>query len=132
LVFLFDPGVIEVTDGLNPAHRQTIRVILAAFAQDITRVDIFGSRAQGTQRPNSDVDLVLHGAIDETAIDRLWTLFQESSLPFSVDVKSYEQIQYTPLRAHIDAVCKPLFTHDELMQEKAGVEANLKGLGCDE
>lgn len=114
-----------MTDGLNTAQRATVRRILSAFADQIERVDIFGSRAKGTQRPNSDVDLVLHGAVDEAAVDRLWTLFQESNLPFSVDIKSYEQTQYAPLRTHMDEVCITLFTHEELMQEKAAIDANL-------
>lgn len=118
-----------MTDGLSAAHRQTIQTILATFADDIERVDLFGSRAKGTQRANSDVDLVLHGSVRETAIDRLWTLFQESNLPFSVDIKSYEQTQYAPLRAHMDEVCQPLFIHDDLMREKAALEAELKELG---
>lgn len=108
--------------GLTFAQCQTIRAILATFAGDITRVDIFGSRAKGGQRPNSDLDLVLHGTLSATAIDRLWTLFQESALPFSVDVKSYEQTEYAPLRTHMDQVCITLFTHDELLQEKAAIE----------
>jgi hypothetical protein len=56
-------------------------------------------------------------------------LFQESNLPFSVDVKSYEQIRYAPLLAHINAVCNTLFTHDELMQTNAAIEAKLKEVG---
>jgi uncharacterized protein len=118
-----------VTGGLSSAQRQTIRTILAQNADDIARVDVFGSRARGTQRPNSDLDLVLHGSVDEAVIDRLWTLFQESNLPFSVDVKSYEQTQYAPLKAHMDAVCKTLFTRDELIQEKAAIEGGLRELG---
>jgi len=118
-----------VTDGLSDSQRQTIRTILAAFADDIVRVDFFGSRAKGTQRPNSDVDLVLHGLVSEAVIDRLWTLFQESNLPFSVDVKSYEQTQYAPLRAHMDEVRKPLFTHEELMRERAAIGVKQKEPG---
>lgn len=121
-----------MTDGLSAAHRQTILTILATYANDIERVDLFGSRAQGTHRPNSDVDLVLHGTVNDMAIDRLWTQFQESNLPFSVDIKSYERTLYPPLRAHMDAVCKLLFTHDELIREKAAIEDNLKGLGYGE
>jgi predicted nucleotidyltransferase len=106
-----------------------MRRILAEFADEIERVDIFGSRASGAWRPNSDVDLVLHGAVSEATVDRLWTLFQECSLPFSVDVKSYEQTRYAPLRAHMDAVCRTLFTHEELMGEKAAIEAGPRAPG---
>jgi uncharacterized protein len=121
--------------GLSAAQRETLRQILSRYAAQIESVDIFGSRAQGTQRANSDLDLVLHGTLDEAAIDRLWTLFQESNLPFSVDVKSYEQTLYAPLRAHMDTVCNTLFTKEELLQAHMHgvvIEANLKERGYGE
>lgn len=121
-----------MTGGLNARQLETLRRILTSYADSIDRVDMFGSRTKGTQRINSDLDLVVHGTLGESEIDRLWTLFQESNLPFSVDVKSYEQTRYAPLRAHMDEVCKTLFTRDELMQAKAAIEANLKGLGYGE
>lgn len=104
--------------GLSKIQIETIGNVLAPYADKIDRVAVFGSRAQGTHRDNSDLDLVIYGALLEQDIDRIWTLFQESSLPFSVDVKGYEQIQYAPLRAHIDRVQTTLLTHDELIQVK--------------
>lgn len=128
-----------MNDGLSSLQRETIRQILSTYGNQIMRVDIFGSRAKGTQRPNSDLDLVLHGVLDDAAIDRLWTLFQESNLPFSVDVKNYAQIRYAPLRAHMDNVCKILFTHEDLIdkrqaskQSDATTGASLKEIGYDE
>ena len=50
----------------------------------------------------------------EKQINRLWTLFHESGLPFNVDVKSYERTAWPPLRAHMDKVAAPLFTQEEL------------------
>ena len=100
--------------GLSRLQRCTLQSILALFAHDIERVDVFGSRATGTHRPNSDLDLVLHGPINSTAIDHLWTRFQESNLPFSVDIKNYRDIHYAPLKAHMDRVCKTLFTQQDL------------------
>lgn len=121
-----------MSHGLTAHQMETIRRILAPYADDIERVDIFGSRAQGTQRINSDLDLVVHGTLDEAHIDRLWTLFQDSSLPFSVDVKSYAHTRHAPLKAHMDEVCKPLFSHDELIQTRAAIEGNLRGIGYGE
>lgn len=100
--------------GLTGHQLQLIRDILAPYANIITRVDLFGSRAKGTYRPNSDIDLVLHGAVNEKIIDRLWTVFSESSLPFKVDIKAYGLIDYPPLKAHMDSVCQTLLTQEEL------------------
>ena len=95
--------------GLSSRQLATIRRVLEPWADRITAVDVFGSRATGSWRPNSDLDLLLHGDLDQRAIDRLWTLFHESNLPFAVDVTSYDLTSHEPLREHMDRVRKPLF-----------------------
>ena len=95
--------------GLSASEKEQLREILNTAAERIERVAVFGSRATGRFRPNSDLDLVLYGSADEALCDRLWTLLQESSLPFSVDIVSYAAIINPALRAHIDAVARPLF-----------------------
>lgn len=100
--------------GLTTRQMALIRQILAPYADRIERVDLFGSRAKGTQRPNSDVDLVLHGTLSAKDVDRIQALFRESSLPYSVDVKDYARIAYPPLREHIDRMARRLFTHEQL------------------
>ncbi|MCY4150821.1 MAG: nucleotidyltransferase domain-containing protein [Gammaproteobacteria bacterium] len=95
--------------GLTAPQRETLREILNTLDGQIEKVAVFGSRATGRQRPNSDLDLVLYGCTDEAVCDRLRTLLQDSPLPFSVDVKSYTAIRHSPLKAHIDAVALPLF-----------------------
>jgi predicted nucleotidyltransferase len=85
--------------GLTDEQRALIQEILLTAQEHIERVAVFGSRAQGRHRPNSDLDLVIYGSADETVCDRLWTLFHESWLPFVVDVKSYRTVNYIPLRA---------------------------------
>ena len=104
--------------GLSASQLETIRQILAPYSSRITGVSLFGSRATGNYRANSDVDLVLYGDLEEGCVDRLWTMFSESSLPFSVDVKGYELIKYRPLRQHIDQVGRVLFTRSELGERK--------------
>ena len=100
--------------GLSDRQLTVLREILGLYAEEIASVDLFGSRATGDYRPNSDVDLVVRGTLKEKQIDRLWSMFQESSLPFSVDVKSYDLTTYPPLKAHMDKVSKLLFTQQDL------------------
>ena len=102
--------------GISDAELETIRAVLAECKEEITQVDLFGSRATGKHRSHSDIDLVIHGAVREAAIDRLRTLFIESNLPVSVDVFSYEGITYRPLREHVDAVRQRLFTAQDLRE----------------
>ena len=109
----FRPGTSQVPEtadhGLSRKQLATVSQILAPWADRITAVEVFGSRATGAYRPNSDLDLLLHGTLEQRTIDRLWTLFHESNLPFAVDVKSYDLITYEPLRNHMDRVRRPLF-----------------------
>ena len=100
--------------GLTADQLERVRAVLATCADRITGVDLFGSRATGRWRPNSDLDLLLHGTLSDKDIDRLWTLFYESSLPISVDVKSYDLTTYAPLKRHMDQVRKPLFSAEQL------------------
>lgn len=92
-----------------------IRGILASSADHIDLVGLFGSRATGKARPNSDIDLVLYGDLDEATLDRIWTLFADSALALKVGVNAYHLITHPPLKQHIDRVMTPLFTQDELV-----------------
>ncbi len=108
----------KIKHGLTERQLKIIKRILAPFADKIDRVDLFGSRAKGDPRPNSDIDLVLQGDIDEKSVDRIWTLFNESSLALKVDVLVNDQIN-PALKNHIDLVRLPLFTRKELLQGKS-------------
>ena len=109
--------------GLSERQLGVLKRILSLYADEITRVELFGSRATGAWRDNSDVDLVLRGDLKEKQLNRLRTLFHESGLPFSVDVKSYERTARPPHRAHMDKVAAPLFTQEELKAVPRETEA---------
>jgi predicted nucleotidyltransferase len=100
--------------GLTTEQVAVLRTILQPYKNHIEQVGLFGSRATGTFRPESDIDLVVYGSIDAAAVDRLQTLFNDSLLPVDVDVQAYHLIAYPPLQVHIDAVVQPLFTQDDL------------------
>lgn len=101
--------------GLTGPQLQTLKQILSPFAASIERVGLFGSRATGHHRPNSDIDLVIYGALDEPTVDRISTLLNESSLPVKVDVVAYHLVTYPPFKEHIDGVMLPIFIHDDLL-----------------
>ncbi len=103
-----------MSHGLTDSQVATLRAVLAPHADRLEQVGLFGSRATGTWRPNSDVDLVLYGPIDRALEQRLWTLFDDSSLPLVVDVHAYDLIASPGLKAHVDAVMQPLFSHADL------------------
>lgn len=107
--------------GLTAHQLQIIREVLAPYAGVIQQVGLFGSRAAGTARPNSDIDLVLYGPVSEAIVDRIWTLFAESGLAVTVDVIAYDLIDTPALKSHIDAVMQPLFKQAGLLS--AGQDA---------
>ena len=72
---------------LNPVHLETVQAILAEHLLDC-EVRVFGSRATGQARRYSDLDLAIVGSgpIGLRTLGRLLTEFEESDLPFTVDV----------------------------------------------
>ncbi len=103
-----------IDHGLNKKQLQSIQSIISDYVSVIDKVVIFGSRATGTYKNYSDIDLVLYGKIEEKIVDRLWTNFYESNLPYKVDIHSYELIKSSPLKNHIDTVGKVLFDNAKI------------------
>jgi len=73
---------------------------------EIQQVILFGSRAKGTQKPGSDVDLAIKGQnlAYETAIRLASLLNEETPLPYFFDVVNYDAITEPQLLEHIDRV----------------------------
>ena len=106
-----------LSHGLNKDQIHIIRDIISRNVSDIDKVSLYGSRAMGKYKSNSDIDLVLYGDVDEAKADRLWTCFYESLLPYKVDVTVYQHITYPPLKRHIDQEAKTLFSKQKLYNE---------------
>jgi len=100
--------------GLSPRQVETVRRVLAPFADRIESVALFGSRATGAARPDSDIDLVLHGPVSDGDVRRMMVEFEESDLPMTVDVVAYDRIAHPPLKAHVDRVALALFRREDL------------------
>lgn len=100
--------------GLSDFQLGIILNVLHPYADKIQSVGLFGSRATGKFRPNSDIDMVLYGTLTEPEINRIWTEFEDSYLPMSVDVYAYGLIDNPVFKSHIDAVLQILFTQQDL------------------
>lgn len=72
---------------LAPRHLQMVQTILQQHLPG-QEVWLFGSRADGTAKPNSDIDLCIvnNKALDAQARANLKLAFSESNIPFVVDI----------------------------------------------
>ena len=99
--------------GLPATTLATIRRILADVPA-VQKAVIYGSRAKGTHRPGSDIDLTLHGdALDLDILGQIATRLHDSPIPYQVDLSIFRLIEHDGLRNHIERVgqtfyeCKP-------------------------
>jgi predicted nucleotidyltransferase len=95
--------------GLSEKSRIEVNHILSNFPE-IESAIVFGSRALGSFRNGSDLDLAVIGnEISFTTILRLKTAFSESYLPIFVDVVDYKSIKNNDLKHHIDTFGKVIY-----------------------
>jgi predicted nucleotidyltransferase len=94
--------------GLEPV---AIAALCAVFARhpEIEEVVLFGSRAKGNHRPESDIDLAVRGIADERAVEALAEELDELPLPFLFDVKSLDGIRNPALLEHVRRVGRSVY-----------------------
>lgn len=86
---------------------QTIERINSVFARhpDVEKVVLYGSRAKGTYKPGSDIDLALYGKeISLKQKNRILDELDELDLPYSIDISVFNQLSHVQLRDHIERV----------------------------
>lgn len=78
-------------------------LMLAKQFPDVERVVLFGSRAKGTHKLGSDVDLAILGdAVSYSTINELsYLLNEESVLPYYFDIINVADISSSALLSHI-------------------------------
>ena len=73
---------------IRPDHLEIVQDILREHLPEDVKVWVFGSRANWTTKDSSDLDLAVEGAarLDHKAMSALEVAFEESDLPYFVDV----------------------------------------------
>mgnify|MGYP006292978647 CR=1 FL=1 len=81
------------------------RRLCAVFARHpgVTSAIIYGSRATGRHRPNSDIDLTLEGAIPWAEFLAIETELDDLLLPYTIDLSLKAQIDNPALLEHIES-----------------------------
>lgn len=93
---------------LSDRERSIVTAVLRQFVGRLGPVKAFGSRAAGTARPNSDLDLVVFPPAPLSELSALMTAFEDSDLPIKVDILAWENIAHQPLRDEITRHAVPL------------------------
>jgi uncharacterized protein len=90
--------------GFTYRDREAILAIFKRYPQ-IRQVVLFGSRAKGNFKKGSDIDLaIMDTNIDKKLIVRLLTDFEESLLPYHIDLVHYPALENEKLKEYIDKI----------------------------
>lgn len=87
---------------------------LFARQREIERVILYGSRARGTHKPFSDVDITLLGVgLTRSHLSRLMTDIDESSLPYFFDISLFAKLTNPDLIEQIEHTGVVLYQRGE-------------------
>ena len=90
--------------GLTPLILARLQSIFQNLGS-IEAVIIYGSRAKGTYKAGSDIDLTIKGSAFSLAeLAQVENQIDDLYLPYSVDLSQYEQLKNCELIDHIDRV----------------------------
>ncbi|HLC07121.1 MAG TPA: nucleotidyltransferase domain-containing protein [Candidatus Babeliales bacterium] len=77
---------------IEPRHWQIVQKILSKYPYSFYA---FGSRARGNPKPLSDLDLCFFDHIPSNVLSRLDEDFEESDLPYKVDIVDWNKCSDT-------------------------------------
>lgn len=86
--------------------KDTIEKILNVFTKysQIHNVVLFGSRAIGTYKNGSDIDICIKGDINTKLLLSIMNDLDSLFLPYEIDLTIYDKIENDDLKEHIDRV----------------------------
>ena len=96
--------------GLPGRTLDTLNAIFRKYP-GIRQAILYGSRAKGNFRNGSDIDISLKTEtdFDFTNLLRIANDFDDSDIPYFVDISIYDKLSNPDLKAHIDRVGKQLY-----------------------
>ncbi len=99
--------------GLSERSMEIIREIYARF-DAVERVIVYGSRAMGTFREGSDIDMTIiaDGEFTESELLDVADAFDDSMLPYLVDVSIFSELKNPDLIDHIKRRGKILYKRE--------------------
>ena len=93
-----------MSSGLSQDIIARIQGVLARF-KEVQRAVLYGSRAKGTHRPGSDIDLTLSGAgLTSPILGKIERELEEGPMPYCFDLSLQGHIAAPDLLEHIQRV----------------------------
>ena len=100
---------MSTAHGLSDQTVQKLRAVCAAFPQ-VEKAVLYGSRAKGTFKPGSDIDLTLIGdTIDGRVSSKIYWALDDLLLPYQIDLSLFSKLTHPELIDHIRRVGVPLY-----------------------
>jgi predicted nucleotidyltransferase len=91
--------------GLSADTIRKIRLVLGRYPQ-VQQAILYGSRAKGTYKNGSDIDLTLRGDADLTlnVLYKILTDLDDLLLPYTIDLSIFSDIEDPDVIEHIQLV----------------------------
>ncbi len=104
----------ELPFGLLPSAVEKIRGVMASHPE-VERAVLYGSRAKGTYKTGSDIDLTMYGDdLDLPILLKILDELDDLLLPWMIDLSIFRQIDNESLKEHIERVGVVLYLRGAL------------------
>jgi predicted nucleotidyltransferase len=98
--------------GLSPQTVQRIQDVLAHFPE-VGKATLFGSRAKGTAKEGSDIDLALYGeGLDWRVLGRIEDELDDLLLPYTFSLLHHDTRTDSEVAAHIVRAGVPFYQRE--------------------
>ncbi|MFT6844396.1 MAG: putative nucleotidyltransferase [Flavobacteriales bacterium] len=87
--------------GLKECDIDKIKSVFCEYPE-IEKVILYGSRAKGNYRANSDIDLSIIGSVDLGKLIKIETKLDDLLLPYLMDLSIFDKIKNNDLVEHIN------------------------------
>lgn len=101
---------------------ETLAKITGVFEQfpALEKVVLYGSRAKGTFKTGSDIDLTLYGErLNVQSLLDIAEALDDLLLPYKIDISLFDTLEHDALREHIARVGVVLYTLNRWTGENA-------------
>lgn len=96
--------------GLTTEEITAMQSVFSNF-EEVEKVIVYGSRAKGTHRPYSDIDMTLIGQnISDYTVTEIDFALDDLLMPYKIDLSVFSKINNNDLIIEINAFGKELYT----------------------